>query len=91
MKYFTFFRESNNFDDILTDPIIKKLIDEKIKWMQHLMIGMQDSEEKAFSYITLKYGDEMKNPVRDFSPIAGVDYVQKKDPSKFSKKIGSKK
>lgn len=91
MKYFTFYRENNNFDDILTDPIIKKLIDEKIRWLKHLMIGIQESEEQAFSYITLKYGDEMKNPVRDFSPVPGVDYVQEKDPSKFKQKIESKK
>lgn len=86
MKYFTFYRENNKFDDILNDPIIKKLIDEKISWLQHLMIGMQDDEEKAFSYITLKYGDEMTNPVRDFSPVPGVDYMQKKDPKKFKNK-----
>ncbi len=91
MKYFTFYRENNKFDDILTDPIIKKLIDEKVRWLNHLMIGIQDEEEKSFSYITLKYGDEMKNVVRDFSPVPGIDYIPKKDPSKFSKKIRSKK
>lgn len=88
MKYFTFFRENNKFDDILKDPTIKKLVDEQIKWYQHLMIGIQDSEEKSFSYITLKFGDEMVTDiVKDQSPVPGIDYVPKKDSSKFSKRI----
>lgn len=78
MKYFTFFREENNFDDILKDIILKKRIDFKITWYQHLMIGMID-DAKTTSYITLKYGDEMVNElVKDFSPVTGVDYLPRK-------------
>jgi hypothetical protein len=83
MKYFKFYRENNNFDDILSDPSLKKVIDEKIRWPEHLVIGMQD-DDKIASYITLKYGDELKNDlVKDFSPVPGVDYIPKKDASKF--------
>ncbi len=80
MKYFTFYRENNNFDDLLTDPILKKLIDTKIRWRYHLVIGIseENDNEKTFSYMTLKYGDEMKKSlVKDFTPVAGVDYSPK--------------
>lgn len=88
MKYYTFYRENNNFDDILNDQIIKKIIDEKIRWFQYLIIGMNDKHEQTFSYITLKYGDEMKQElVKDFSPIPGIDYIPKKDASKYKKII----
>lgn len=88
MKYYTFYRENNNFDDILNDQIIKKIIDEKIRWFQYLIIGMNDKHEQTFSYITLKYGDEMKQDlVRDFSPVPGVDYIPKQDASKYVKSI----
>ena len=88
MKYYTFYRENNNFDDILNDLIIKKIVDEKMRWFQHLIIGMNEKHEQTFSYITLKYGDEMKPAlVRDFSPIPGIDYVPKRDASKYIKSV----
>lgn len=90
MKYYTFYREDNNFNDILNDPLVKKITDEKIRWYQHLIIGMQDNEKnnQSFSLITLKYGDDMKQDlVKDFTPIPGVDYIPKKDISKFKKAI----
>ena len=88
MKYYTFYRENNNFDDILNDQIIKKIIDEKMRWYQYLIIGMNDKHEQTFSYITLKYGDEMKQElVKDFSPIPGIDYIPKRDASLYNKAI----
>lgn len=90
MKYIIFFREENEFDDILTDPNLKKLINLKMKWYQHLMIGIDDykKNEHTFSYITLKYGDEMVKDLHpDLSPIPGVDYQPEKDASKYSKSI----
>lgn len=90
MKYYTFYRENNDFTDILDDPIVKKIVDEKIRWYQHLVIGMQENEknDQSFSLITLKYGEDMKQEaVRDFSPVPGVDYIPKKDASKFKKAI----
>ena len=50
MKHYTFFREDNKFNDILTDVILKKHIVEKIKWFQHLMVGIQDKDEGTLSY-----------------------------------------
>jgi len=88
MKYYTFYRENNNFDDILNDAIIKKIIDEKIRWSQHLIIGMGDKHEQTFSYITLKYGDEMMQElIKDRSPVPGVDYIPKRDANKYKKVI----
>lgn len=77
MKYITFYRESSDFEDILKDPNLKKIIYEKTRWFQHLTLGIKD-DEKIFSYITLKYGDEIRtNLVKDFSPIPNIDYVPK--------------
>lgn len=89
IKYYTFYRENNNFSDLLNDPIIKKIIDTKIKWYQYLMIGMiEEKNDHTFSYITLKYGDDIKKPdIKDFTPIPGVDYVPKRNTSNFKKKI----
>jgi hypothetical protein len=80
MKYYTFYRESNNFDDILADTSVKKIIATKIKWHQHLMIGIhKEGNEQNFSLITLKYGDDMMNNLtKDFTPVLGVDYTPKR-------------
>jgi hypothetical protein len=80
MKYFTFYRESNKFADILTDPVLKKLVKTKVTWNRYLIIGIVKYEnESAFSYITLKYGDDMKSDVvTNRSPIPNVDYVPKR-------------
>jgi len=79
MKYYTFYRESNNFDDILTDASIKKFISERIRWLNYLKIGIneyQKEAEKVFFYITLKYGDEIRtNLTKDYSPVAHQDYT----------------
>jgi hypothetical protein len=86
MKYFTFYRENNDFRDILQDVNLKKIINEKIKWYQHLTIGIDDPKDVNSSYITLKYGDEMRQDlVKDYSPVPGVDYIPKKDISKFKR------
>ena len=88
MKYYTFYRENNNFDDILNDTIVKKIIDEKLRRYQYLIIGMNEKHEQSFSYITLKYGDEMKQElVKDFTPIPGVDYIPKRDANQYKKTI----
>ena len=55
MKYYTFYRENNNFDDILNDLIIKKIIDEKIRWFQYLIIGMNEKHEQTFNTISKPY------------------------------------
>ena len=67
---------------------IKKVVDMKISWSKHLMIGMQTTTNSGtFSYITLKYGDEMiPSLTKDYSPVPVVDYVPKKDSTKFGPK-----
>jgi hypothetical protein len=90
MKYYTFYRENNNFKDILSDANIKKSFDEITLWHRHLTIGIKDSQKNTQigSYITLKYGDEMKSDViKDFSPVPGVDYTPNRDAYKSIKKI----
>lgn len=78
MKYFTFYRESNNFDDILNDA--KKVAKLQIKWGNHLMLGVNRSKnESACSILLLKYGDDMVNGLtKDFTPKPNVDYIVKK-------------
>ena len=80
MKYFIFFRENNNFDDIESDNIVKKFAETKIKWYQHFMIGMKkDGNDQNFSMLTLKYGEDMVNNLtKDYTPVAGEDYTPKR-------------
>ena len=80
MKYYTFYRENNNFDDIQSDTIVKKFAEQKFKWYQYFMIGMRkDGNDQNFSMLTLKYGEDMVNNLtKDFTPIPGVDYIPKK-------------
>lgn len=87
IKYYTFYRENNKFDDLLKDPNIKKVIKFKIRWENHLMIGIvEDGNERQFSYITLKYGEDIKSmDIKDRTPVPGVDYIPKKDKTKFIK------
>jgi hypothetical protein len=77
MKYYTFYRENNNFDDIISDNIVKKYAEQKFKWYQYFMIGMRkDGNDQNFSMLTLKYGEDMVNNLtKDFTHIAGVDYI----------------
>lgn len=78
MKFYTFKRETNNFADIVTD--LKKHIEFKLSWKDHLMIGLSDDfDEKSVSYILIKYGDDLTKAVeRDFTPVRGIDYIPRK-------------
>lgn len=77
MKQLYFYREENNFDDILKDVTVKKVIKEKITFYQYLMIAIpDDTHEHIMSYITLKYGDSLRpDLVKDYTPIPNVDYT----------------
>jgi hypothetical protein len=79
MKYYTFYRESDNFDDILRDISLKKFISEKTRWANYLQIGISKYKkdvDKIFSYITLKYGDEIRNNLtKDYTPKPNIDYT----------------
>jgi hypothetical protein len=89
MKYYTFYRENNQFTDIEADPIVKRFADMKIKWYQHYMIGISNyvkDSDQYFSILTLKYGEDMIQSVtKDYSPIPGVDYMPKRDASKYKR------
>ena len=79
MKSIAFKRESSDFTDILTDPVIKKHIGLKLKWQGGLIIEFDHkTDEKIMSYVELKYGDDIVVPCKDRSPIPGVDYRPQK-------------
>lgn len=79
MKYYTFFSENNKFDELLDDTNIKPFIKTKIKWKNHLMLGLSENKDKSeniFGYIVLRYGDNIVNPfAKDYTPIPNVDYI----------------
>jgi hypothetical protein len=79
MKTYTFYRESNNFDDILSDKSIKKYIFTKMRWSKYLVLRLTNHTPAVESYIALKYGDEMKdnNLVTDRTPKPFIDYTPK--------------
>ena len=86
MKYIVFHRENNKFDDILTDPSIKKEFKTKISYSNHLILGFpewNETADKITTYIMLKHGDDVvdfKQLVPDRTPIAGQDYVPERKP-----------
>lgn len=88
MKYFTFYSELNNFDDILKDTEIKKNLKLKITWQNYLMIGLKnDVCDSLISIMTLKYGEMMVNNLtKDFTPVPYIDYTPKKDKNLFKQK-----
>lgn len=77
MKTFIFKRESDKFDDILTDSEIKKYIRTKIRWKDHLLITMYyEFPEKLEGYVTIKYGEWFTSITeKDYTPIPGRDYT----------------
>jgi hypothetical protein len=89
--FLIFKRESNNFSDILNDKTFKKYIYTKITWTNHLIIDVVDLKDDVYSYILLKYGDDMvdfKKLTKDRKPILNVDYTsleQKEFMQKYAK------
>lgn len=82
MKYFLFKRESDDFSDIIDDENIKHDVKTKIKFLDHLIIGIpkDDNIDKVSSYIILKYGEDLKdfkNVIPDRSPVMYKDYWPK--------------
>jgi len=79
MKYLVFYRESNNFTDILSDSQVKKYCKRKIKWLHHLLLAFsegQENSDQTLSYLTIKFGDEIVNLVEtDYSPVMNIDYT----------------
>ena len=89
MKYFIFYREDNNFDDILKDKNIKKCFNYKLSWYQYLLLGTESLTSELQSYLILKYGDDIKDKSYIFSdrkPVPFVDYMPDRNrPKRFTK------
>lgn len=78
MKYYIFYKEDNDFTEILTDQNLKKSFKFKVTWSQHLMLGSFSVTEEIQSYIVLKYGESLVNDRNLFinrKPIANKDYL----------------
>lgn len=81
MKFIYFYRQNNDFSDILSDPSIKPHIYTKITWHQYLLLGIYNEKkiDSIISYINLKFGDDIRNNIHpDFSPIPNKDYIIKR-------------
>lgn len=79
MSYTVFYRESNKFNDILSDPVIKKAIRFKMSFTDFLILKL-DSDQNT-SYMIIKYGDDvisLSNFIPDRSPIPNKDYIPNK-------------
>ena len=83
------FSDFLTLDTLLEKQIFDQVVDMKISWYRHLMIGLKENTNSGtFSYITLKYGDEMIPSItKDYSPVPGVDYIPKRDASQYKKII----
>ncbi len=78
MKFVTFVRESNDFSDILSDPVLKKHLKYKIRWKNSLRLCIPKGSE-TMSYLEIKYGEDIVDKlVSDRSPIINVDYLPKR-------------
>lgn len=77
MKYYTFYRESNDFSDILNDINVKSNTTMKIQWRNHLLIGFKYAiPDSVLGVIVIKYGDDMINITnKDYTPKPNIDYV----------------
>lgn len=80
MKHFVFYRESNDFDDILKDKNIIQPNMLKISWKNHLLLGWpEEMPQHIETYIRIIYSQQMvKLTDKDYAPIPGVDYTPKK-------------
>lgn len=76
MKIYRFKRESNNFDDILNDIELKKFICNKLVWNHNLIIGLKyETKDSVISYMMLKYGEDILDISKDYTPIPYKDYT----------------
>lgn len=79
MNYYIFKKENNDFTEFFNDPTLKPLFKFKLKFYQHLILGLEDdSKDGLFSYICLKYGDflvDTDTMFKNFSPKMHKDYT----------------
>lgn len=74
MKFFNFYNTEKDVREVLTDKNLKKWIRVKLSYENGLYLGIEDEDESLISYLLLQYHD-MIVPLRDFSPVRGVDYI----------------
>lgn len=84
---YIFYRENNNFEDILHDSNMIKFFRTKIQWSNHLLISSTNMPDDIPTYIMLKYGDNMIDANKiylDRKPKPYIDYYpSNKRPKKF--------
>jgi len=76
MKPIIFYRESNDFTDILQDITVKKGVKHRQSFTNHLILVTSD--EKILTYLMLKFGNDvisMNDLVPDRSPVMYKDYT----------------
>lgn len=76
MDYIVLYRESNKFNDVLTDTVLKKGIRMKMSLKHYLILTLANDKDAA--YLMLRYGDDvisMSHVSPDRTPIPGKDYV----------------
>lgn len=80
MKFYTFYRDSNNFSDILKDKRLK--ITHTMSMPKKLIIGVDNSSDELDVYISMMYTECIIQMIKDFSPKPGVDYIPS-EPANF--------
>ena len=77
MKTYTFYSETNDFTDLLSDKTIKSAIRTKVSWKNYLLLGFSNNiSESTIGYLVIKYGDMMTNKIeKDYTPKPNIDYV----------------
>jgi len=74
MRHFKFKCSETDTKTILSDNVLKKLIESKTTFKDHLLLGIK-CDEHIESYIMLKYGDFLLNHfVPSRKPKMFIDY-----------------
>lgn len=84
MNNFYFKGGKEELNAIITDPVIKKVIECKLRWNNFLLIQLKlTAKEEHKSYLMLKYGElstEISYLIPDRTPVMFKDYQPKRLP-----------
>lgn len=87
MTSYLFYREDNNFKDILADKSVMKYFRQKVQWKCYLLLMGYHIPDETKSYVMIKYGDDVKtwdHVRKDNSPVPYKDYMPDSNrPEKF--------
>lgn len=80
MKYYLFYRENNDFTDILNDSSVKSNQKVILSWRSHLLLGFTPTvKDSDLNIILLRYSDDIRKlSDYDRTPVPYVDYIPKK-------------